>query len=485
MMASHCFTLINGLCKAIDTLAEENAHLKKLNKELEDIMESFYDGIGIIDGNGTLLRVNTSYERITGLSKKDNGVGRNVRDLQASGSVSRAVALMVLEQKRPVTIVQRIKTGKEVLITGSPVFDKKGNVCRVVCNIRDINELNILKELDEHHGRSREAQELKELRARHLHHDDLIYRSREMRQIFELALKLAKIDSTVLITGESGVGKEILAKIIHKASPRAQKPFLQINCGAIPENLLESELFGYEGGAFTGARSKGKMGYFELSNGGTLLLDEIGELPLNLQVKLLRAIQEREIFRIGGATPYKFDVRIIAATNKVLEEMVRDGLFRADLYYRLNVFPINVPPLRKRADDIIPLAIHFLEKFIAKYKTNKRFEPEVLLAFERYSWPGNVREMENLIERLVIITDDEIIGPQHLPFNSNSSNNNNETRGLNVEVVSPIPLRDASEILEKQLIAKALQLSGSTRKAARILGVSHPTVIRKAQKYNL
>jgi len=302
-----------------------------------------------------------------------------------------------------------------------------------------------------------------------------------MHQIFELTLKVAKVDSNVLITGESGVGKEIIAKIIHKASPRAQKSFLQINCGAIPENLLESELFGYEGGAFTGARRKGKMGYFELSDGGALLLDEIGELPFNLQVTLLRALQEREVLRVGGTTPYKFDVRIIAATNRNLEEMVSKSLFRADLFYRLNVVPICIPPLRERKEDIIPLVIHFLEKFNSKFKTNKRFEPEVLRAFERYDWPGNVREMENVIERLVIIVDDEIIDINHLPF----IDNNQEIQGVNIEVLSPIPLQEASDILEKKLIIKALQLYGSTRKAAKALGVSHPTVIRKAQKLNI
>jgi len=303
-----------------------------------------------------------------------------------------------------------------------------------------------------------------------------------MHQVFELAIKVAKVDSNVLITGESGVGKEVITKIINQAGPRAQKPFLQINCGAIPENLLESELFGYAGGAFTGAKKNGKMGYFELSQGGTLLLDEIGELPLSLQVKLLRAIQERKIFRIGGTIPYKFDVRIIFATNRNLEEMVQSGLFRADLYYRLNVVPINIPPLRNRTEDIIPLTFHFLKLLNSKYKTNKRFEPEVLLAFERYKWPGNVRELENVIERMVIFSDEEIIGLQHLPFNSVNSEDSN---GLTIEVLKPVPLQTASEILEKKLVAKALQLSGSTRKAAKILGVTHPTVIRKAQKYNL
>lgn len=323
--------------------------------------------------------------------------------------------------------------------------------------------MNILRELDED---NREAQELQELRAKQLGHHKLIYKSKIMHQVFELAIKVAKVNSNVLITGESGVGKEVIAKIINQAGPRAQKPFLQINCGAIPENLLESELFGYEGGAFTGAKKTGKMGYFELSHEGTLLLDEIGELPLNLQVKLLRAIQDREIFRIGGTKPYKFDVRIIFATNRNLEKMVQNGLFRADLYYRLNVVPINIPPLRKRTDDIIPLAIHFLEIFNSKHKTNKRFEPEVLLAFERYNWPGNVRELENVIERLVIISDEEIIGLQYLPFNNIKSE---DTTGLSIEVLKPVPLQIATEILEKKLSRKLCYYPEAPEKQLRFL----------------
>lgn len=466
----------------LESLASELGHVRELNHELEAILESFYDGIGIIAGDGTLLRVNTSYERITGLSKDDNGVGRNVRELQEDGTVSQAVALLVINQKKPVTIRQRIKTGKEILITGSPVFDENGEVIRVVCNIRDMTELNVLKEQVEstHKQNIRYANELQELRAQLLDHEEFIFRSAAMDKVFKLIGRVAGVNSHVLITGESGVGKENAAKLIHKFSARVQGPFLQINCGAIPENLLESELFGFEDGAFTGARSGGKKGIFEMCEGGSLLLDEIGELPMNMQVKLLRVLQQQEVFRIGATKPVKFNVRVIAATNRNLEEMVSKQTFRADLFYRLNVVPVNIPPLRERTEDIVPLALHFLEKFNHKYSSNKRFDSEILLAFERHSWPGNVRELENLVERLVVINEDNVLTAKHLPFQVS-----HPLDSLSIQVNEPIFLERAIEMLERELLRKTMQSYPTTRQAARILGVSHPTVIRKMQKYKL
>ncbi|GAB6171155.1 sigma 54-interacting transcriptional regulator [Paradesulfitobacterium aromaticivorans] len=466
----------------LESLASELSQVQELNRELEAILESFYDGIGIIAGDGTLLRVNTSYERITGLSKDDNGVGRNVRELQEDGTVSQAVAVLVINQKKPVTIKQRIKTGKEILITGSPVFDENGEVFRVVCNIRDMTELNVLKEkVDSTHKQNiRYANELQELRAQLLDHEEFIFRSAAMDKVFKLIGRVAGVNSHVLITGESGVGKENAAKLIHKFSARVQGPFLQINCGAIPENLLESELFGFEDGAFTGARSGGKKGIFEMCEGGTLLLDEIGELPMNMQVKLLRVLQQQEVFRIGATKPMKFNVRVIAATNRNLEEMVSKQTFRADLFYRLNVVPVNIPPLRERTEDIVPLALHFLEKFNHKYSSNKRFDSEILLAFERHSWPGNVRELENLVERLVVINEDNVLTAKHLPFQVS-----HPLDSLSIQVNEPIFLERAIEMLERELLRKTMQSYPTTRQAARILGVSHPTVIRKMQKYKL
>ncbi len=467
----------------LESLALELCQVRELNKELEAILESFYDGIGIIAGDGTLLRVNTSYERITGLSREENGVGRNVRELQDDGTVSQAVALLVLSQKKPITIKQRIKTGKEVLITGSPVFNENDEIFRVVCNIRDMTELNVLREQIESAQlqNRRYADEIQALRSRLLRHEDFVFRSAVMEKVFKLIDRVAGVNSHVLITGESGVGKEIVARLIHEFSPRVRGPFLQINCGAIPESLLESELFGYEEGAFTGARSGGKKGIFELCQGGTLLLDEIGELPMSMQVKLLRVLQQQEVFSLGAIRPVKLDVRIVAATNKNLEEMVAQHSFRADLFYRLNVVPIHIPALRERVPDIVPLALYFLEVFNGKYKSNKRFEPEVLSALERYSWPGNVRELENLVERLVVVSEDEVLTLKHLPAGFSLP----EHQPLVIQVNEPMSFQDAVEVLEKELLRKVLQIYPTTRQAARLLGVSHPTVIRKMQKYRL
>lgn len=468
----------------LESLATELCKVKELNKEFEAILESFYDGIGIIDGDGTLLRVNTSYERITGLSKHDNGVGRNVRELQDDGTVSQAVALLVLSQKKPVTIKQRIKTGKVILITGSPVFDEKGEILRVVCNVRDMTELNLLRERIESTEQQniRYSRENKELRRKLWQHEEFIFRSASMQRVFKLIARVAHVNSHVLITGESGVGKEIVATLLHKLSPRASGPFLPINCGAIPENLLESELFGYEEGAFTGARGGGKKGIFELCEGGTLLLDEIGEMPMNMQVKLLRVLQQQEVLRVGATKPIKINVRVLTATNKNLEEMVAQHSFRADLFYRLNVVPIHLPPLRERTDDIVPLAIHFLEGFNQKYGSNIRFESEVFMAFERHPWPGNVRELENLIERMLIMNEDEVLTLKHLPFNVSSVP---EHQALVIQVNEPMPFEKAVEMLEIELLRKTLQAYPTIRQAAKILGVSHPTVLRKIQKYKL
>ncbi|MBC2722069.1 sigma 54-interacting transcriptional regulator [Desulfosporosinus sp.] len=468
----------------IESLATELCKVKELNNEFEAILESFYDGVGIIDGDGTLLRVNTSYERITGLSKHDNGVGRNVRELQDDGTVSQAVALLVLSQKKPVTIKQIIKTGKEILITGSPFFNEKGEILRVVCNVRDMTELNLLRERIENTEQQniRYAHEIKELRTKLQRHEEFVFRSVSMQRVYKLIVRLAQVNSHVLITGESGVGKEIVATLIHQLSPRVNGPFLQINCGAIPENLLESELFGYEDGAFTGARGGGKKGIFELCEGGTLLLDEIGEMPMNMQVKLLRVLQQQEVLRVGAAKPVKFNVRVVSATNKNLEDMVAQHSFRADLFYRLNVVPIHLPPLRERTDDIVPLAIHFLERFNQKYGRNIRFEPEILMAFERHPWPGNVRELENLIERMLIMNEDEVLTLKHLPFNLSIVPKH---QALIIQVNDPMPFEKAVEMLEIELLRKTLQTYPSIRQAAKVLGVSHPTVLRKIHKYKI
>lgn len=314
-----------------------------------------------------------------------------------------------------------------------------------------------------------------------------VFEDQAMRKIYNLCLRVAPYNSPVLITGESGVGKEVIAKIIHENGLSSNGPFLQINCGAIPINLLETELFGYEHGAFTGAQRGGKIGIIEKCNNGTLLLDEIGDLHFDLQVKILRVIQEQEILRIGATTPRKINVRFFAATNKNLEEMMVDRNFRSDLFYRLNVIPIHIPPLREREDDILPLALNIIKKINHKYGKNKILNKDVLNEFKHFSWPGNIREMENLIERLVVISDDDIIGLEQLAFCQVNFDfrQKNHKQDINIEIYNPMPYKEAIKIMEKKLLAVTLSLYPSARKAAEVLGVSHPTIVRKANQYKL
>lgn len=308
----------------------------------------------------------------------------------------------------------------------------------------------------------------------------IIAYSVEMGKVLQLATKVAPVSTTILIMGESGVGKEVVARFIHNASLRRNGPFVTINCGAIPENLLESELFGYEEGAFTGAKREGKPGMIEIASSGTLFLDEISDLPLDLQVKLLQVIQERRLIRVGGIKPIEVDIRIIAATNRDLPKMVQEGQFRADLFYRLNVVPIVIPPLRDRRDDIIPLIYHFLAKHNNAHGYDKTISRETRELLTRYSWPGNVRELENLIERLVVTVEGEEITVEDLPLHIKDEHLTHDSK---VIVEGVIPLREAVEEVERQLIRHAQKEHETTYEMAEALGVNQSTIVRKLKKY--
>lgn len=317
-----------------------------------EIVSFSFDGIYVADGDGTTLYVSPGCERNYGVPA-EYLVGRNVRDIEREGIFRPSVVLRVIQAKKRITLLQETQSGKHLMATGNPIFDSAGNLHRVVCNSRDVTELIQLREqlraTEEKVERYRS--ELLELRQMTTRIPGLIAKSPEMERIVQMIHKVSGVDSSVLITGESGTGKGMVARSIHNLSPRADGPFISVNCAAIPETLLESELFGYEGGAFTGARKEGKAGFFELANGGTLFLDEIGELSPTLQAKLLQAIQEKQIMRIGGRGHIQLDFRLISATNRDLEDMVAKRTFREDLYYRLNVISIRMPPLRERKDD--------------------------------------------------------------------------------------------------------------------------------------
>lgn len=462
--------LINKVHGALMNSEDKLAEAFEVNKELRSVIEASYDGIIVVDSQGLIQIVNKSFYRVQG--SDHDPVGEPIDKL---GIVCRELLIQVYQRvlSNGIVTFDRYK-GKdltELAITGSPVLDEQNHIVRVVISLRDFTELNQLKLKSE-----RYSHELKSLRAKE--QKDLIYHSSAMERVVNEALRVSEVDSTVLITGESGVGKEVIARTIHLNSPRAEGPFIQINTGAIPENLLESELFGYERGAFTGANKEGKPGMMELANGGTLLLDEVGDMPLNLQVKLLRAIQEQAIFRIGGRMPIKLDIRILSATNKNLQQLVSEKMFREDLYYRLNVVPIKIPPLRERKSDILPLAKHFLDKVNERYKMQKYFSSEVCKLLEEYSWPGNIRELSNLVERLVIMTDQDTIYPDQLPdwFTSNFPSS-----PLRVSIDQLVPLKEARDIVEAELIIKALKEHKSLRRAGDILGVAHSTLLRKAR----
>ncbi|BAF59373.1 transcriptional regulator [Pelotomaculum thermopropionicum SI] len=457
--------------------------LKEQVKELEDTFNSSFDEIYVIDGKGITKRINKAGETNYGVPV-ENLLGKNVADLEREGYYNPSVSRMVFREKKRITITQKTKSGKHLIATGNPIFDENGEIIRVVVNSRDISELlNLRKQLEDTEQLVESyRQQLLKLSQERIRSDELIARSPQMKKVIEMVDKVAQVDSTVLIMGESGVGKGVIASRLHRLSRRAKGPFITINCGAIPEHLLESELFGYEGGAFTGARKEGKKGLLELANGGTVFLDEITELPLSLQVKLLQVIQDKKLIRVGGSKYISVDIRFVAATNKDIQRMVAEGLFREDLYYRLNVIPVIIPPLRYRQEDIPVLLEYFLEKLNTKYEKNKKFTPEAIEILRNYNWPGNVRELENLVERLLVTKEGNEITVSHLPeyiFEGKSRFPNR------IYVLDICPLKEAVEEMEKQLFSMAYNRLKNTYKVADALAINQSTVVRKIQKYNL
>ena len=476
-----------GIMKEVEQLSNE---IQKITQELnvykERELEAFvigdalYDGIYIIDKMGVIIAVNKVFTQITGIEEAEI-IGKPIEFLSERKVIKKPIGRMVLEKKEKISIVATVNNQK-IVVTGNPIFDEGGNVVQVLIVMRDVTELLRLQEQLEQSEKitQKYMDELQYFRTKEIQQSELIGSSASMIQLKELIIQVAQVDVTVLITGETGVGKEVVAREIHKNSPRKDAPYIKVNCAAIPESLLESELFGYERGAFTGAQNKEKLGLFEIANSGTILLDEIGEMPINLQSKLLRVLQEKEIRRLGGTKSIQLDVRVIAATNQKLEQQVSEGKFRQDLYYRLNVIPIQIPPLRSRKEDI-PLLINvFLHKYNEKYNQTKYIEISAIELMQQYSWPGNVRELENIIEQLVVIIKEPAIGSQNIL----KIIDNSDLLGDYFEK-SDLTLKEAVDMVEKQVIEKALKTYGSTHKAARALGVSQPTVVRKARELGI
>ncbi|OCA99341.1 sigma 54-interacting transcriptional regulator [Clostridium beijerinckii] len=472
---------INDLVEKISKKCRDIKNTKLGLTELDSIIECSYDGIYITDGEANTIKINNAYESITGL-KRAEVLGRNMKDLEKEGVISQSATLLVLKNRKTTTIQQEFKTGVKVLVSSNPIFDKNGKIIMVVTNVRDVTQLYELKEQLQKNKEItlKYVSEIEEMRTQLLNTSEIVAEDHKTIEIIQLANRIAKVDTTILMLGETGAGKDQIAKHIHKVSKRSKKQFIKVNCGAVPASLIESEFFGYEKGAFTGANKEGKIGLFEMASGGTIFLDEVGELPMDMQVKLLRVLQEMEVVRIGGTKPIKIDVRVLAATNRDLEDMIKKKQFREDLYYRLNVIPLYIPPLRERKHDILPLINFFLTQLNKKYNFNKVFASDALNCMYEYNWPGNVRELKNIVERAVIMSEDDKIKRSDLPKNIIGSNGMIVTLNTFEEGIN---LKETLDAIEKKLIKKAYDKYGNVRAAAKSLGIDASTFVRKRQKY--
>jgi PAS domain S-box-containing protein len=437
------------------------------------VFNSLYDGVYITDGSGVTLFVNQAYQRITGISEEEV-LGLHMSYLIEQGIISISASLETIRTKRPVTLIQTIRNGRKIIVSATPILSSANEIMYIVSSVRDITELIRLKhELD--------SQKLwyqsipKSLPFPEQTGFQNVVLGPSTLPLFQLADKVAKTDAKILLQGETGVGKSMIAKYIHSRSPRSGETFMELNCGAIPAHLVEAELFGYEPGSFTGALKQGKVGILEKAHRGTLFLDEIGDLPLELQVKLLKVVEENQFMRVGSTEMRHVDVRIITATHRDLATLVREGAFREDLYYRLNIVTFEVPPLRQRKEEIIPLLEMYLDQFNKKYNENKSMTPECYEWLTNYTWPGNIRELANLVERLVVTTYHDSIDVGDLP---------SVMQQLFPEP-EPSSLKEAIARLERSLIKKAISKYGTTRAAAEALGISQSAIVQKIKKLHI
>ncbi len=459
-------------------------NFEAMTLELQAIIDSSSDGLFVCDGDANVIRVNPASERIHKRPASEM-VGRNMRELIPEGFIDRSAALEACLQKETVSLLQNMPNNRKLISIGTPVFDQAGELIRVVVSERDITEIDTLqRELENQEAiKDQFRHQMLEMQQTELEKRKIIARSPNMIKALRQAMRVATADSSVLILGESGVGKGVIADMIHSNSRRADRPLIKINCGAIPESLVEAELFGYEKGAFTGANTGGKPGQFELANEGILFLDEVAELPLSAQVKLLRFLEDGWITRLGATEERKVDVRVLAATHRDLDDMVEKGTFRLDLYYRLNVIPIHVPAVRERKDCLVPLIRHYIDHFSLINHESRRLSRAAVDALCNYSFPGNVRELMNICERLVVMSETEMIDLVDLPEQVAGSV---KTR-LPKEMDWPetVTLQEALETVERNLLTKARERYRSQSRIAEVLGVNQSTIARKLKRYGL
>ena len=457
-----------------------------LRQIVDTIVLTSNNNITIADQNGKIIHTNPHHWSVYGIEPHQL-FGKTVYDLEKEGILCPSITAFVLKEKKPIEVMQHTNTGKVVMATGYPIFNECGEVIFVISYAQDQTEINNLQhQYEQLEKKVKNYQiEVEELRGK----DVILYRSKKMEQLIKTINRVANSDVTVLLSGESGVGKSMLARKIHEQSDRNNESFIEVNCSTIPESLFESEMFGYEPGAFTGAHKKGKEGLIKEAHKGTLFLDEIGDLTLSNQVKLLKVLQEKKAKKIGANNEYHVDFRLITATNRCLEEMIERGEFRLDLYYRLHVIPLHVPSLRERKADITLLLNNRLDLLNKKYKTAKKLHYTTYETLIQYNWPGNVRELENLIERLILTTDDTIIFPDALPPSivGQVPDRLKEKGNLIVEqtLIEDQDLKTILEKVENWVLNKARQECETTYEIASLLGISQPSVIRKLKKHNI
>lgn len=450
-----------------------------LARQLEAVFEAMSDGIWVCDRTPRLLWINGACEQLNDI-RREEVCGRTVAELYARGNFDHDVTSLVLRERRPVAINQRVKTGRTLLVNGVPVFDDDGEIAYVVGTERDLTELNALRaELDHNVEITRKiSSELLALKLKELKVAAIVAESEAMERVLDTALRVAAFDTTVLLTGPSGSGKSLIAKVLHEGSNRRDRPFLSLNCGAIPDSLLEAELFGYASGAFTGAQKGGKPGLLEAADGGTVFLDEIDAFQPALQVKLLTVLDTQGFIRVGDTRLRQVDVRLIAATNRDLAALVEAGRFREDLWFRLNVVPIHVPPLAEHPEDIPVLTAQILERLGKRYGIARSLSREAVDLLCRYSFPGNVRELQNILERSFVLSQHDCIGVEDLPAEVRAAASRTDIHGAT-------SYRQAMRAMEREWLGRACQRHRRQLDVAQELGVSQSTVARLLRKHGM
>jgi len=457
-----------------------------LQLQFDTLLEHSTHGIWIMDGDGVVLKVNPAGERLIGIRAQDV-IGKNIAHLAEKDVIDQALTPHVLKARHPVTkLLYVLKTEKYIMSSGIPVFDEDGNIILVVVTEYDMTTLNSLQlQLEELRDvADKYKDELAHIKLMDFKKHGIISESQEMKQVLNVSLKLARLDvSNILLLGESGTGKGLIAQFIHKNSKRVNDPFIQVNCAALPESLLEAELFGFEKGAFTGAGTKGKIGLLELAQNGTILLDEIGELPLAVQAKLLKCLDEHEIMHLGGLKPIKINCTILAATNRDLKSRVKAQEFREDLYHRLNAFNIQMPPLRQRPEDIVELANYYLNKYNQKFGMTKRLSLNAINRLQQYSFPGNVRELKNILKHAVVMSENNLLDELIPEMVSIEEGQRPEVSPLGAGQVPG--LTEQLNSYEKSILEHAISQYKTTRKMAEFLKTSQSRIARMLKKHQL